>query len=87
MASPLLREHLAKSGLDYLPLDAGRELFLQEIERGRKGEAEVLLLASAGAGPQQAVQENAGDAIARDTVLPHAQALLSSLPRTERERV
>jgi NAD(P)-dependent dehydrogenase (short-subunit alcohol dehydrogenase family) len=87
MASPLLREHLAKSGLDYLPLDAGRQLFLQEIESGRKGEAEVLLLAAAGDGPQQGAEKSETHAIVHDTVLPDEQALLSSFPLSERERV
>jgi hypothetical protein len=87
MASPLLREHLAKSGLDYLPLRAGRTLFMQEIESGRKGEAEVLLLAAVGDGPQQNTESSPAEAIVHDTVLPDEQALLSSLPLSEWERV
>jgi NAD(P)-dependent dehydrogenase (short-subunit alcohol dehydrogenase family) len=87
MASPLLREHLTKSGLDYLPLRAGRTLFMQEIESGRKGEAEVLLLAAVGDGPQQNTESSPAEAIVHDTVLPDEQALLSSLPLSEWERV
>ncbi|HEX8237522.1 MAG TPA: SDR family NAD(P)-dependent oxidoreductase [Abditibacteriaceae bacterium] len=89
MASPLLREHLAKSGLDYLPMQAGREMFLREIEQGRKGEVEVLVLAVAGDGGLLAAQQPSGtDLISRDIVLPDALGAQPSVPLTaERERV
>jgi hypothetical protein len=46
-----------------------------------------LLLAAVGDGPQQNTESSLAEAIVHDTVLPDEQALLSSLPLSEWERV
>jgi acyl transferase domain-containing protein/NAD(P)-dependent dehydrogenase (short-subunit alcohol dehydrogenase family)/NAD(P)H-dependent flavin oxidoreductase YrpB (nitropropane dioxygenase family) len=47
MASPEVQKRFAEMGVQLVPPDAGRRVFIQELERGVKGECEVIL----GGGP------------------------------------
>jgi NAD(P)-dependent dehydrogenase (short-subunit alcohol dehydrogenase family) len=54
MAAPHLRAKLRERGFEYLDPATGAAAFRDELERGAKGEANVILYAPAGEGPVEA---------------------------------
>ena len=43
MVSPALQEEFERRGVRLIPIDVGCEMLVEELERGRKGEAEVVI--------------------------------------------